>query len=148
MMREKRNFMARMFRHRLFLLFNFFLFVFLAVSFGREYTRNQQIQKSIASLEEQASRLEQRNIEIAQINSQLESESFLEQEARLRLGLVKEGERVVVISNEEQETVDIGGEAISDYESEFFPSRPLERWHAYFFDNELFDKLKFGERSL
>jgi hypothetical protein len=108
--------------------------------------RNQQIQNSIIDLEQQAARLEQRNIEIAKINAQLESEAFLEQEARLRLGLVKEGERVVVISEDSGKMVDIGGATIMEKTSEIFPTSTVSRWLAYFFDTELFHRIELSER--
>lgn len=146
MRRADKNLLTHVLRHRLFLLLSLILFLFLAFSFGREYVRNKQISKSIAQLESQAQMLEERNVEIAQINAQLESEQFLEKEARLRLGLVKSGERVVVVSGEDSQTVDIGGEAIMNEIDEELPAGTVGRWRAYFFDTDTFDRLKLVER--
>jgi len=146
-MRDRgRRTLPSLFRHRLFLLFNILLLLFFAFSFGREYMRNRQIQATIMELEGRARDLEQRNVEIAGINAQLESESFLEQEARLRLGLVKPGERVVVVSETPSEKVNIGGEEISGDIVEDLPQTMSARWQAYFFDTETFDRLKLLER--
>lgn len=123
------------------------LFCFLAMSFGREYLRNRQIQATILDLETRARSLEARNVEIATINAQLESEAFLEQEARLRLGLVKPGERVVVVSDDDGAgRTSIGGEAISAPLTEGLPTTVPGRWFAYFFDTQTFDRLVLLER--
>lgn len=146
MRRRDQNSISHLFRHRLFLIFNAVLFLFLAFSFGREYVRNRQIQATIVQLEQQARQLEERNVEIARINAELESESFLEREARLRLGLVKPGERVVVVSDAPEEDVDIGGEKVSSVILEDLPETTVRRWRAYFFDTATFDRLKLLER--
>ena len=146
MKRREEHLLPYVFRHRLFLIFNVVLFLFLAFSFGREYVRNRQIQATILQLESQARELEARNVEIARINAELESESFLEREARLRLGLVKPGERVVVVSDQPQRDVDIGGEEIASVILENLPETTSGRWRAYFFDTATFDRLKLLER--
>ncbi len=146
MKRREEHLLSYVFRHRLFLAFNLALFIFLSFSFGREYVRNAQIQATIASLENQAREIEERNVEIARINAELESESFLEREARLRLGLVKPGERVVIISNTSASEVDIGGEEVSNVILENLPNTTIRRWQAYFFDTKTFDRLKLLER--
>lgn len=146
MKRREEHLLPYVFRHRLFLIFNMVLFLFLAFSFGREYVRNRQIQATIVQLEQQARQLEERNVEIARINAELESESFLEREARLRLGLVKPGERVVVVSDAPEKDIDIGGEKVSSVILEDLPETTARRWWAYFFDTATFDRLKLLER--
>jgi len=146
MRRREEHLLSYVFHHRLFLVFNLALFVFLAFSFGRESLRNANIQATITQLEIQASEIEGRNVEIARINAELESESFLEREARLRLGLVKPGERVVVVSDTPASDVDIGGEKVSSVILEHLPNRAIRRWQAYFFDTKTFDRLKLLER--
>ncbi|MDA1038429.1 MAG: septum formation initiator family protein [bacterium] len=120
------------------------LFLFLAFSFGREYMRNRQIQMSIAQLETQAQYLEIRNVEIAQLNAELESERFLEKEARLRLGLAKPGERVVIISDGSNEDMMARGDK---EELDLSTISTLQRWWMYFFDTEQFDRVKLIERA-
>lgn len=141
------HFFPHLFRQRSFLILNLVLFLFLAFSFGREYLRNHQVQSSIALLEQQAQALEQSNTEIASLNAQLESEQFLEREARLRLGLVKPGERVIVVSDQETALTDIGGAKLSDPALNTFPQSLAVRWWVYFFDTERFDQMRLVERG-
>ena len=99
---------------------------------------------SIAQLETQAQYLEIRNVEIAQLNAELESERFLEKEARLRLGLAKPGERVVIISDGSNEDMMARGDK---EELDLSTISTLQRWWMYFFDTEQFDRVKLIERA-
>ena len=141
---QPKHLVRHLFRQRLFLLLNLVLFLFLAFSFGREFMRNRQIQQSIAQLESQARYLEIRNTEIAQLNAELESEQFLEKEARLRLGLAKPGERVVIISNGSDGDV-IPRDQDNELALSTIPN--LQLWWMYFFDTEQFDRVKLLERA-
>lgn len=137
-------------RQRVVLAINLALFLFLALSFGREVWRNNQVQKTIAELEEQSRALEARNVEIARINAQLESETFLEREARLRLGLVKPGERVFILNEEgsqEATAETIGAVDAREIPEAALPESNFSRWYWYFFNTESFDRLKRLERA-
>jgi cell division protein FtsB len=136
-------------RHRAVLAVNLLLLVFLSVSFGRELWRNRQVQKSIAELERQSQALEARNVEIARINTELESETFLEREARLRLGLVRPGERVFILDGPAPQATaaTIGTVDDRDTEEEPIAEGNLKRWYWYFFHTESFDHLKRLERA-
>lgn len=132
------------FRQRLFFLLCVVIFLFLAVSSGREFWRNRQIKKTIVSLELQAAELEARNLDIAKLNAELETESFLEREARLRLGLAKPGERVVIVEDGSTEpaVAQIGGEAFTEQDVIEGPVSNLGRWSWYFFQPTDFDRLR------
>lgn len=102
----------RLIEFRLLFLVNAVVLVALAFSFGREWVRNREIQQEIARLQEQAGSLEARNLEIADLNTAFRTESFIEREARLKLGMKKPGETVVVIQGER--TQDAAGTAGTD----------------------------------
>jgi cell division protein FtsB len=67
--------------------------------FAREYFRSRQIDAEIRSLKDEAQRLQVRNFQVSSLAASLKNGEYLEREARLKLGLRKEGEQVVVIRN-------------------------------------------------
>lgn len=95
----RKPFWRRILEFRLLFVINAVVFVALAFSFGREWIRNREIRDQIASLQAQAESLEARNLEIADLNTAFRTQSFIEREARLKLGLKKPGENVVIIQN-------------------------------------------------
>jgi cell division protein FtsB len=71
-----------------------------AIGFGREVLRSRQIDREIAELKSESERLRARNFEIASLHASLSSGEYVEREARTKLNLQKEGERVVVVRKE------------------------------------------------
>lgn len=99
-MPEKRKpLWKRLIEFRLLFVVNAVILVAIGCSFGREWIRNREIQSEIAGLQGQAAALQARNLQIADLNTAFRTESFIEREARLKLGLKKPGESVVVIQD-------------------------------------------------
>lgn len=94
---KRKSLWKRLIEFRLLFVVNAVILVALGCSFGREWIRNHEIQGEIAGLQEQAAALQTRNLQIAELNTAFRTESFIEREARLKLGLKKPGESVVVI---------------------------------------------------
>ncbi|HJV32767.1 MAG TPA: septum formation initiator family protein [Patescibacteria group bacterium] len=101
-------------------------------AFVRETVRARQIDREIAALKDEAERLRVRNFEISALESSLSSGEFLEREARMKLGLQKEGEQAVVVRKEDARPA--ASAATSD--------RPVwsnaKKWWTYFTDPEAF----------
>ena len=144
----KKHFLRRIVELRLFLVINLFILFFLSLSFGREFLRDYQIQREIKGLRAEAESLEARNLEIASYNADLQTVEFLEEEARLRLGLADPGEQLVVIVDDQ--ITESGGQedSVSDklttHNSQLTTSdisNPT-RWYYYFFDQDKFVTLK------
>lgn len=71
-----------------------------AGGFVRELARSRQIDREIRSLKAEADGLRVRNFQISSLEASLRNGEFLEREARVKLGLQKEGEQVVVLRKE------------------------------------------------
>ncbi|HTK60287.1 MAG TPA: septum formation initiator family protein [Candidatus Baltobacteraceae bacterium] len=102
-------------------------------AFVRETVRSRQIDHEIEALQNEAERLRVRNFQISALESSLSSGEFLEREARMKLGLQKEGEQAVVIRKEETRAAAGAAEAE--------PPKPwsnTKKWWTYFTDPEAF----------
>lgn len=107
--------------------------LFLVVlSFGREFVRNYEIDKEIRSLEEKAAMLESENQQILQLAERLKTDDYLEEEGRMRLGLKKPGENVVIISEPEDLTVPAEAPTAPIQENKKVSNPRL--WLEYFFE--------------
>ena len=103
-------------------------------AFVRESLRARQIDREIASLRDEAERLRVRNFEISALESSLSSGEFLEREARMKLGLQKEGEQAVVVQTAEAPETDavrLDGAAPAVWSN-------AKKWWTYFTDPEAF----------
>lgn len=127
---------------------------FLFFSFGREFAGNWEIQKEIRDLEIRAENLKTEHLEIERLVSLSQTEAFLEREARLKLGLNKPGEKVVIIDGDQFGVPPIvsaieGNEIKNDpflepavsNSSPIVVANPLKWWY-YFFDAQKFSFLK------
>jgi len=132
-MKSRQSKLRRIFGLRLFLIINIIVLFFVVLGFGREYIRNYEIDKEIKELAERAQGLETQNQDILNLVDKLKTDDYLEEEARLKLGLKKPGESVAVVPEDapvyKPEVKSSPGVAPAQ-ESE--PSNP-ELWWKYFF---------------
>jgi cell division protein FtsB len=78
--------------------------VLSGAGFVREYFRSRQIDAEIRSLKDEAQRLQVRNFQVSSLEASLQNGEYLEREARLKLGLRKDGEQVVVLRKNDAPT--------------------------------------------
>lgn len=116
------------------------LFVVLIAALGYrllgEWGKRRDIEDEVSRLQDEAKRLENRNLEILELSKQLTEEEFLEREARLKLGLQKPGESVAVLSKDSQP------EIAAIKEAEGSRGGNARRWWFYFFDQEKLKALR------
>jgi hypothetical protein len=110
--------------------------VFFGASFIRETLRSRQIDAEIQALQDESERLQAKNFEILSLQSSAGKTEFLEKEGRTKLGLQKEGERVVVLrqgaapmKDEGLATRSLSGEGWGN----------PKKWWMYFADRGAFD---------
>lgn len=121
---------------------------FVSVGLGREWVRQQALRDEIGRLQGRADELAARELELFALTSSLRTESFIEREARLKLGLKKPGESVVVVRG--------AADAIPVADPEGGGAQPSggdvanpAKWWYYFFDRETFERLEtdYGNES-
>ncbi|MGQ9557890.1 MAG: FtsB family cell division protein [Desulfurispora sp.] len=90
--------MARVFRPGLKTLMGivFVLMVFLAFNFCLQYGHLATMQQDVRQMESQVRELRQKNEELRRQLQQVQSDSYIEQMAREKLGLVKPGETRII----------------------------------------------------
>ena len=144
-MNRRRKQKKSLFELRVFFLINIILLVFLTLGFAREYARHASIQKDIAQLEDEKSRLETRNLEILSVSESIQSKFFLEREGRLKHGLAKSGEKLIIISDIETQPVeDVTSVTITGVvnDEEIENVSVATRWWYFFFNHEAYDALE------
>ena len=99
--------------------------------FGGEFLRNRDLQQEIDKLQAQADTLESKNLEATRLDSSFAASGIVEREARLKLGLQKPGESVIIVRDvtplpEGKSAEPTEAPATSP------PSNP-EKWWRYFF---------------
>lgn len=96
---EKTKLSARIFSG-IFFLIGLSVLVYIGISLGKETYRKQQIQKEIDGLQAQIGQLRQENSDMENLTSYLSSREFQEKEAREKLNLQKNDEKMIVLRKE------------------------------------------------
>lgn len=68
-------------------------------TFGEQMIKSYQMQKEVSTLETQISGIEKKNIQLKQMAKDLETDAYVEKIAREKLGLVKQGEKIILRAN-------------------------------------------------
>lgn len=145
----------RMFRWKYFYIVNLCLVIFVSVSLGREFIRTHEIQSQIKSLQTQSDALQTKNLEIAQLQTSVQTESFIEREARLKLGLKKPGESVVILKENESNiaidgtktnTSDPLGMVLGQKSSPTKLANSTKWWYYFFHKQAYLDLLPYESR--
>lgn len=143
------SFFQRLIHWRFFVLANIIVIALLGMAFGREIVRSRAIDADISNLQNRIDTLSSRNFELAQLQNALGTESFIEREARLKLGLKKPGESVIVIQDDfqERESLIQNGDLNDPLDlviDEGVEAGSLDnptKWWLYFFDKQVFIKI-------
>ncbi|MDI6778158.1 MAG: septum formation initiator family protein [Patescibacteria group bacterium] len=84
----------------LFFIAGLCVLVMIGISLGREAYRKKQIQKEIEGLQTEIQKMNRENTELSNLISYLSTQEFQEKEAREKLNLQKENEKMVVLRKE------------------------------------------------
>ncbi len=124
--RKIRKIFPDLFFSKFFLVFCVFLLLAILVGLAKGTVKNYRMNTEVQDLQNEINRLARQNQEFGQLIDYLKSESFIEQEGKLKLGLKKPGEQLVVIPQDKiilNTDQDKGNQA---------GSNPV-KWWSYFF---------------
>lgn len=112
--------------------FLIFLLVLILVGFitavGKESYRKYQIDKEVGGLKQEIESLKEKNQALSNLLDYFNSEESLEKEARLKLNLLKEGEKLVIITPDKK--ADLENQSLEDTQREKVSN--FEKWLKYF----------------
>jgi len=112
---------------KIVVLLNLALLFFFGFNFLKEYNRNRQLNTEIKKLESMAKDVEAKNLDILNLAKYLDTQDFLENEARTKLGFKKPGEEAIVVSMPDSVSV------TSTNSKDTADMSNYERWWLYFF---------------
>jgi cell division protein FtsB len=102
---RRRNKIEKILYNKRFIsLVGFLVIIMISVPLAKQVSKRYYIDEEIKELEEEIEKIESKNGNLKEFISYLESDSFVEEQARLNLGLKKEGEKVVIIKESDLES--------------------------------------------
>jgi cell division protein FtsB len=119
----------------LFLIANLAVLLVVGVSTVRESYRGWTVDHEISALEGKAQALEGRKMELGQLAARMQEPSYVEREARSKLGLQKPGEKVVVLEGVSATHTVWNIDVVAVAQPAETRSNP-ERWWQYFTQGE------------
>lgn len=109
------------------------LLALISYSLVKEYIRRSQVNQEITHLESEIVELEEQSSELKKLAKYLKTESFIEKEARMNLGLSKPGEGVMIIPESSAQATPLEQAFIEqEVQKQESISNP-KKWMQYFF---------------
>jgi cell division protein FtsB len=133
-MRKRESKTGANFFSGLFILAAVGIIVWIGISLGREAYRKKQIQGEIDSLQSEIEKVNKQNSDLKNLVSYLNTPEFQEKEARDKLNLQKEDEKMIVLQKDAQASNAVapaGNNAQNSPIDENLPN--WKKWLQYFF---------------
>lgn len=140
--KDKKNLLTRfLLNQKTLALAGLAVIVLISFPLAKNISQRYKISQEIKELEAEINNLENQNTNLKEFMNYLESDQFVEERARLNLGLKKEGEEVAVINNESSETQNNANKEESaaagifgiEKEEPVEPVGNPRKWWRYFF---------------
>lgn len=135
--KQNESLLKKVFTSKIFLLSMVGVLVFLGVQVGKESYRKYQLQQEINSLKSEISKIEGENRKLDKLMEYFKKDSYLEQEARVKLNLKKPGEKMVVFPETESSAATKDGSKEAD-KTKTGSAEKVDvnywRWWEYFFE--------------
>ncbi|MFH1537156.1 MAG: septum formation initiator family protein [Patescibacteria group bacterium] len=128
----KINSLKSFYYSKFFIVIGIIILILISISLGKELIRKAEINSEIKLLEAEIQGLESKNTEMGDLIKYLNSSSFLEKEAKERLGLQETDEKVVMMPNDLTKNGII--EIENKEQAEQNISNPT-KWKKYFLTN-------------
>jgi cell division protein FtsL len=104
--RRKKSIFPDLLFSKFFLIFCVVIFLVVLFYLAQGTIKTYKVNSEITDLQNDINRLEKQNQDLGQLISYLKSDAFIEQEAKLKLGLKKPGENLVVIPQVNETKID------------------------------------------
>jgi cell division protein FtsB len=118
----------------IFFLAGLAVLALVGISLGKETYRKKQIQKEIEGLQTEIQKMNQENSELSNLISYFSSREFQEKEAREKLNLQKEDEKMIVLRKEiEAQKVEESSAPEQNDQAATDQSPNWQKWLRFFF---------------
>lgn len=122
----------------IFFLAGLTVLVFIGMSLGKETYRKRQIKKEIEGLQAEIAKIDRENSDMQNLISYLSSQEFQEKEAREKLNLQKENEKMIVLrKNLEQQKENRTENREPDAQNIEDNSPNWQKWLKFFFEKNM-----------
>jgi cell division protein FtsB len=122
----------------LFLIAGVGILITMGISLGKEAYRKKQIQKEIENLQSEIQQTKQQNDDLNNLISYLSTPEFNEQQAREKLNLQKEDEKMIILQKNAQPQDAITQPQKQSMDSSTNTDVPgWKKWLKYFFANKI-----------
>lgn len=126
---NQKNFWSKFLSSRLLLSVLVLAIIFISYAIIKEKKEQRVVRQNINSLQSEISGLKNKSLDLAEMIKYLRSDEFVEREARQKLSMRKEGEKVVIIPD----TLD-NLKVAGDYDVK--NKKNWELWLEYFFGRQ------------
>ncbi len=130
-LKNSANSLASKAKWPLFLMANLAVLLVVGIATVRETYRGWTVDSEISSLEQKAQALEGRKMQLSTLADKMQDTSFIEKQARAKLGLQKPGERVVVLEGISATQTSFSIDVVTAPTASDTMSNP-QRWWRYF----------------
>jgi len=134
--RKKNKNLARLFFNQyLLVVFVLILLLLVSIPLARNISKKYDIDSEVHSLEDEIASLQKKNIELEKMIDDYGSADFVEEIARLNLGLKKEGEEVLIVKRDDTgvgENIDFKGINEIEFAGDK-KEKNSKKWLRYFF---------------
>ncbi|KKR20423.1 MAG: Septum formation initiator [Parcubacteria group bacterium GW2011_GWE2_39_37] len=99
--KNKNNFfLSFLFKQSVLTIIGVVLLIAISIPLAKNLSRRYRINNEISQLDKEIQEIEKKNTDLQKLIKYLESDQFAEEQARLNLGLKKEGESVAIVKND------------------------------------------------
>ena len=129
-MSAKGNGWKNFFSSQIFVVIVAIVAAMVIFQYARAYYQEYLVRQEIAYLEEQANKMAARKVELLEVLKYVKSDSFVEEKAHTELNLVKPGEQVVVLPQNQ----DMGNRQATEGVVRLEHISNYRKWLNYFFN--------------
>lgn len=142
MSRQTHNRVYHFFNSRIFIGAALIVLSFMTYATIKEIRQRYTVEREIDLLRGEVDALESQNMELSRLLEYFQTDSFVEREGRSKLNLALPGEEVVIIPQDDNQSLDYGTgssgiEIDREIKEESKDVRNSKKWWAYFFGKRL-----------
>ena len=118
-----------------FIVIGVIFLVLTIYGLGRSLVSNYGVDSEINQLEKKIADLEQQNRDMTQFIDYLQTDDFVAREARLKLGLKKAGENLVIVKDDEMEKIKASESQTAEAQNQKANDKKsnIAKWFDYLF---------------